>query len=79
MDGYKISNVLHHLKIIIDSHIAFIRVFQVDLKPVFAGGGESVDIFQANHSFTCRNCVLMIVREGVQKKRFFWDFVPNYG
>ena len=52
MNGFKVSNVLHHLKIIIDSHIAFIRVFQVDLKPVFAGGGESVDIFQANHSFT---------------------------
>ena len=49
---------MHHLKVIIDSHIAFIRVFQVDLKPVFAGGGESVDIFQANHSFTWRNCVL---------------------
>ena len=49
---------MHHLKIIIDSHIAFIRVFQVDLKPVFAGGGESVDIFQANHSFTWKNCVL---------------------
>ena len=49
---------MHHLKIIIDSHIAFMRVFQVDLKPVFAGGGESVDIFQANHSFTWRNCVL---------------------
>ena len=49
---------MHHLKILIDSHRAWIRVFQVDLKPVFAGGGESVDIFQANHSFTWRNCVL---------------------
>ena len=57
MNGSKILNVLHHLKIIIDSHIAFIRVFEIDLKPVFAGGGESVDIFQANHSFTWRYCV----------------------
>ena len=47
-----VKNVLHHLKIIVDSHIAFIRVFQVDLKPVFASGGELVEIFQANHTFT---------------------------
>ena len=49
---------MHHLKIIIDSRPAWIIAFQVDLKPVFAGGGESVDIFQANHSFTWKNCVL---------------------
>ena len=56
-----VLNALHYLEIIIDSIIAWIIVFQVDTKLVFAGGGELVDIFQANHSFTWRNCVLMIV------------------
>ena len=45
-------------KIIIDCRPAVMIAFQVNLKPVFASGGESVDIFQANHSFTWRNCVL---------------------
>ena len=45
-------------KIIIDCRPVVMIAFQVNLKPVFASGGESVDIFQANHSFTWRNCVL---------------------
>ena len=50
-------NVLHHLEIIIFSIIAWIIVFQVHAKLVFAGGGELVDIFQAYHSFTWRSLV----------------------